>query len=56
MSLKVGIVWLLVGLALLALGSRILVGGAVYIATSLGVSEMIIDEVCEWVVDEHDTL
>ena len=42
MSLKVGIVWLLVGLALLALGSRILVGGAVYIATSLGVSEMII--------------
>ena len=42
MSLKVGIVWLLVGLVLLALGSRILVGGAVYIATSLGVSEMII--------------
>ena len=42
MSLKVGTVWLLVGLALLALGSRILVGGAVYIATSLGVSEMII--------------
>ena len=42
MSLKVGIVWLLVGLVLLALGSRILVGGAVYIATLLGVSEMII--------------
>ena len=42
MSLKVGIIWLLVGLVLLALGSRILVGGAVYIATSLGVSEMII--------------
>ena len=42
MSLKVGIVWLLVGLVLLALGSRILVGGAVYIATSLDVSEMII--------------
>ena len=42
MSLKVGIVWLLVGLVLLALGSRILVGGAVYIATSLGVSKMII--------------
>lgn len=42
MSLKTGIIWLLVGLIALALGSRILVGGAVYIATSLGVSEMII--------------
>ena len=42
MSLKVGIIWLLVGLFLLALGSKMLVGGAVYIATSLGVSEMII--------------
>ena len=42
MSLKAGIFWLLVGLVALALGSRILVGGAVYIATSLGVSEMII--------------
>jgi len=42
MSLKAGIIWLLVGLIALALGSRILVGGAVYIATSLGVSEMII--------------
>lgn len=42
MSLTVGIVWLIVGLVLLALGSRILVFGAVYIATSLGVSEMII--------------
>jgi cation:H+ antiporter len=42
MSLKAGIFWLLVGLAILALGSRILVGGAVYIATALGVSEMII--------------
>ena len=42
MSLKTGIIWLVVGLIALALGSRILVGGAVYIATSLGVSEMII--------------
>ena len=42
MTLKAGIIWLIVGLVALALGSRILVGGAVYIATSLGVSEMII--------------
>tara|TARA_B110000503_G_scaffold141256_1_gene234194 strand:- start:751 stop:1695 length:945 start_codon:yes stop_codon:yes gene_type:complete len=42
MSLKAGIMWLVIGLALLALGSRILVGGAIYIATNLGVSEMII--------------
>ena len=42
MSLKLGIIWLIVGLVLLALGSRMLVGGAIYIATALGVSEMII--------------
>ena len=42
MSLKLGIIWLIVGLVLLALGSRILVGGAIYIATALGVSKMII--------------
>jgi cation:H+ antiporter len=42
MSLKAGIMWLVVGLIVLALGSRILVGGAVYIAANLGVSEMII--------------
>ena len=42
MSLKLGIIWLIVGLVLLALGSRILVGGAIYIATDLGVSKMII--------------
>ena len=42
MSLKAGIIWLLVGLTVLALGSKILVGGAVYIASHLGVSEMII--------------
>jgi cation:H+ antiporter len=42
MSLKAGIMWLVIGLIVLALGSRILVGGAVYIATNLGVSEMII--------------
>ena len=42
MSLKAGVMWLVIGLTVLALGSRILVGGAVYIATNLGVSEMII--------------
>ncbi len=42
MSLKAGIIWLLVGLTVLALGSKILVGGAVYIASHLGVSEIII--------------
>ena len=42
LSFKAGIVWLVVGLAVLALGSRILVGGALYIATSLGVSDLII--------------
>ena len=42
MSLKLGIIWLIVGLVLLALGSRILVGGAIFIATDLGVSKMII--------------
>ena len=42
MSLKTGVLWLVLGLIILALGSRILVGGAVYVATTLGVSEMII--------------
>jgi len=42
MNLKNGIIWLIVGLVLLAVGSRILVAGAVHIATSLGVSKMII--------------
>ncbi len=42
MSLKAGIVWLIIGLALLALGSKMLVFGAICIATSLGVSEIII--------------
>ncbi|MGY8862310.1 MAG: calcium/sodium antiporter [Pseudomonadales bacterium] len=42
MSLKIGIMWLVIGLIVLALGSRILVGGAIYIATHLGVSEMVI--------------
>jgi cation:H+ antiporter len=42
MSLKAGIMWLVIGLIVLALGSRMLVGGAVYIAANLGVSEMII--------------
>jgi cation:H+ antiporter len=42
LSLKASIIWLLVGLFILALGSRILVGGAVYIASALGVSDLII--------------
>ncbi len=42
MSLKKGIIWLILGLVFLAIGSRILVGGAVHIATALGVSQMII--------------
>ncbi|MDC9719946.1 MAG: calcium/sodium antiporter [Gammaproteobacteria bacterium] len=42
LSLKAGITWFIVGLVVLAVGSRILVGGAVYIATALGVSNMII--------------
>jgi len=42
MSLKKGIIWLVMGLIILAIGSRILVAGAVHIATTLGVSEMII--------------
>ncbi len=42
MSLRAGIVWTLVGLALLVLSSRILVWGAVEIAQGLGVSDLII--------------
>ncbi len=42
MSLRAGIVWTLVGLALLVLSSRILVWGAVAIAQGLGVSDLII--------------
>jgi len=42
MTLKQAIIWLLVGLTLLILASRLLVYGAVFIAQSLGVSDLII--------------
>lgn len=42
MSLKVSLTWLIVGLALLVISSRVLVWGAVEIATGLGVSSLII--------------
>lgn len=42
MPLKLAITWLLVGLVLLIISSRILVWGAVTIAQSLGVSDLII--------------
>ncbi|MFA7083676.1 MAG: calcium/sodium antiporter [Arcobacteraceae bacterium] len=42
MSLKIGIVWLIIGLLLLIVSSRILVWGAVGIASEFGVSDLII--------------
>jgi cation:H+ antiporter len=42
MSLKQGITWLLLGLLLLILSSRILVWGAVGLATEFGISDLII--------------
>lgn len=42
MSLKAGLLWLLVGLVLLILSSRILVWGAVGVAYEFGVSDLII--------------
>lgn len=42
MSLKSAIIWLIVGLALLVLSSRLLVWGAVAIAHAFGVSDLII--------------
>lgn len=42
MPLKKAIIWLIVGLILLVASSRVLVWGAVEIATALGVSELII--------------
>ncbi|MCG7598591.1 calcium/sodium antiporter [Halomonas sp. McH1-25] len=42
MSLKAGVVWTLVGLVLLIASSRMLVWGAVYIAQTFGVSDLII--------------
>jgi cation:H+ antiporter len=42
MSLKVGIIWLFIGLVLLIASSKLLVWGAVGIAQSFGVSDLII--------------
>lgn len=42
MSMKAGLIWLVVGLVFLVVSSRLLVWGAVYIAQSLGVSNLII--------------
>lgn len=42
MSLKVGIIWLVIGLFLLIASSRLLVWGAVGVATEFGVSDLII--------------
>jgi cation:H+ antiporter len=42
MSLRAGVIWTLVGLALLVLSSRVLVWGAVEIAHGFGVSDLII--------------
>ena len=42
MPLKKALIWLIVGLVLLVVSSRMLVWGAVYIAQSLGVSDLII--------------
>ncbi|HCD05226.1 MAG TPA: calcium/sodium antiporter, partial [Methylophaga sp.] len=42
MSLKKALIWLFVGLVFLIISSRVLVWGAVEIATVLGVSDLII--------------
>jgi len=42
MSLKTGLIWLLIGLLILVISSKILVWGAVNIATALGISELVI--------------
>lgn len=42
MPLQAALIWLVVGLVLLVISSRILVWGAVYIAQSLGVSDLVI--------------
>lgn len=41
-SIKASVIWLIIGLILLVVSSRILVWGAVEIATSLGVSDLVI--------------
>lgn len=42
MPLRAALIWLVVGLVLLVISSRMLVWGAVYIAQSLGVSDLVI--------------
>lgn len=42
MSLKLGIIWLVIGLVLLIASSRLLVWGAVGVATEFGISDLII--------------
>ena len=42
MSLKLGVIWLVFGLILLIVSSRILVWGAVGVAVEFGVSDLII--------------
>ena len=42
MSLKAGIIWLIIGLVLLIASSRLLVWGAVGVATEFGISDLII--------------
>lgn len=42
MSLKAGVIWLIIGLVLLIASSRLLVWGAVGVATEFGVSDLII--------------
>ena len=46
MSLKTGVIWLIVGLILLIVSSRILVWGAVGVAHEFGVSDLIIGHRC----------
>ena len=42
MTLKAALIWLIVGLILLVVSSRLLVWGAVFVAQSLGVSDLVI--------------
>ncbi len=42
MSMRIAIIWLLVGIATLLVGAQLMVDGAIYIAEALGVSEVVI--------------
>jgi len=42
MSMRIAIIWLLVGIATLLVGAQLMVDGAIYLAESLGVSEVVI--------------